>query len=63
MTGVVLLETVYNDGHAAVPFQISATYSEFNSGAWLYDLGIFVPNCPASKKRDAGAALTGAHVL
>ena len=44
------METEYVDGE----FDIATVYSEFNSGAWLVDLGTFNPTCPApapSKKR------------
>lgn len=26
---------------------ISLVYSEFNSGAWLVNLGVFKPSCPS----------------
>ena len=46
VTGIIVLETSYVGGDE--PFLIDTVYSEFNSGAWLYDLGIFVPtNCTA----------------
>ncbi len=46
VTGIIVLETKANL-HANAPerFMIETVYSEFNSGAWLYDLGIFVPTC------------------
>ena len=51
VTGIIVLEVVCNernDGSAATnPWLINRTYSEFNSGAWLYDLGIFTPTCSA----------------
>jgi hypothetical protein len=51
VTGIIVLEVVCNqrnDGSAAAnPWLIERTYSEFNSGAWLYDLGIFKPTCSA----------------
>lgn len=48
VTGIVVLETVHNtvaSQKADNPFKIKTVYSEFNSGAWLYDLGVFVPSC------------------
>lgn len=56
VTGIIVLETVCAQG--AEPHKIKTVYSEFNSGAWLYDLGVYVPSCNASKlKREiAGGA-------
>ena len=48
VTGMIVLETVPNPSSSDQPWQIQTAYSEFNSGAWLYDLGVFVPNCTAS---------------
>ncbi|KAJ4349451.1 uncharacterized protein N0V89_008066 [Didymosphaeria variabile] len=46
VTGIIVLETSCSKGKE--PFLIDTVYSEFNSGAWLYDLGIFKPtNCTA----------------
>ncbi|KAL1610848.1 hypothetical protein SLS60_002519 [Paraconiothyrium brasiliense] len=46
VTGIIVLETSCSSGEE--PFLIDTVYSEFNSGAWLYDLGIFKPvNCTA----------------
>lgn len=51
VTGIIVIEVKENqraDGSAATnPWLIQTVYSEFNSGAWLYDLGIFVPTCSA----------------
>ena len=51
VTGIIVLEVVRNERNdssaAANPWLIETTYSEFNSGAWLYDLGVFKPTCPA----------------
>lgn len=47
VTGIIILETCAG-GSAQEPWLIDTVYSEFNSGAWLYDLGIFVPTCNAS---------------
>ena len=55
VTGIIVLETKVNPNKAAAveqPFLIETVFSEFNSGAWLYDLGVFVPsNCTAASKR------------
>ena len=37
VTGIIAIEVVANPG-GEFPFQIKTVYSEFNSGAWLYDL-------------------------
>ena len=42
VTGNVVLETAYDGA-----WKIKTTYSEFNSGAWLVNLGVFEPTCPA----------------
>jgi len=56
VTGIVVLETVPNTVAAqrkqGQDFKIQTVYSEFNSGAWLYDLGVFVPTCNSTTKRD-----------
>lgn len=39
VTGIIVMETEYKDGD----FLIDTVYSEFNSGAWLVDLGVFDP--------------------
>jgi len=42
VTGIIVLESVYQDK----TWLINTVYSEFNSGAWLVDLGVFKPtNC------------------
>jgi len=53
VTGIIVLETQPNRNKASdQPFLIQTVFSEFNSGAWLYDLGVFVPtNCTATSKR------------
>ena len=51
VTGIIVLETVANKHpHPKEPWLIETVYSEFNSGAWLYDLGIFTPTCNATKR-------------
>ena len=47
VTGIIVLEAV-DSGSAANPWQIETVYSEFNSGAFLYDVGNFTPSCNAS---------------
>ena len=51
VTGIIVLETISSNGEggATEPYLIQTVYSEFNSGAWLYDLGVFKPaNCSSS---------------
>jgi len=50
VTGIIVLETTAAPGNAQ-PWLINTVYSEFNSGAWLVDLGVFVPNCTISSRR------------
>jgi len=58
VTGIVVLETIFNGWEAAQPFLIETIYSEFNSGAWLYDLEVFQPsNCSTSAKRSIERSL------
>ena len=47
ITGNIVLETVPAPAGNEYPWQIETVYSEFNSGAWLVNLGVFVPTCPA----------------
>lgn len=49
VTGIIVLETVKNaDKKASQKWLIKTVYSEFNSGAWLVNLGVFNPTqCPA----------------
>ena len=46
ITGNIVMETTR--GNASEPWLISTVYSEFNSGAWLVNLGVFEPNCSAN---------------
>ncbi|KAH9837403.1 hypothetical protein Tdes44962_MAKER08369 [Teratosphaeria destructans] len=46
VTGNIVMETEHS-GDGAEPWLIKTVYSEFNSGAWLVDLGVFKPNCSA----------------
>ncbi|EMF17684.1 uncharacterized protein SEPMUDRAFT_35932 [Sphaerulina musiva SO2202] len=44
VTGIIVMETVYSEVEGT--WLISTVYSEFNSGAWLVNLGVFKPgNC------------------
>lgn len=52
VTGNIVMETVRGSG--SEPWLINTVYSEFNSGAWLVNLGIFKPNCSAN-----GSSTTG----
>jgi len=54
VTGNIVLETERST-NGTEPWLISTVYSEFNSGAWLVNLGVFVPNCTASGDNAAGA--------
>jgi hypothetical protein len=46
VTGILVIETTPNpDTSSQYPFLIQTVFSEFNSGAWLYDLGVFTPSC------------------
>jgi hypothetical protein len=49
VTGIVVMETQYT-GKSANPYKIKTVYSEFNSGAWLVNLGVFTPSCSSSKR-------------
>ncbi|TKA29488.1 hypothetical protein B0A50_03501 [Salinomyces thailandicus] len=46
ITGNIVIETTRSDG--SEPWLMNTVYSEFNSGAWLVNLGVFVPNCTAN---------------
>ena len=63
VTGVVVMEVCQG---ASEPWVIDTVYSEFNSGAWLYDLGVFVPTCNATQakmKREMGLMLSSFKML
>jgi len=49
VTGIIAIETKANmhKPQPIEPWLIKTVYSEFNSGAWLVDLGVFVPTCDA----------------
>ena len=54
--GLVILETEASEADPEYPYVIHTIYSEFNSAAWLVNLGVFVPEGevipPPSDKRD-----------
>ncbi|KAK0869600.1 25S rRNA (adenine2142-N1)-methyltransferase [Friedmanniomyces endolithicus] len=51
VTGIAVLETVWNGWRSPQQFLINMIYSEFNSGAWLYDLEVFKPaNCAGARR-------------
>jgi len=55
VTGIIVMEAQFNGFFASQPWLIKTVYSEFNSGAWLYDLNITqAPLCAASSKRSLG---------
>lgn len=56
VTGIIVLEAKKVSGPE--PWLISTAYSEFNSGAWLYDLGIFQPTCNATSPTEHGHSPT-----
>ncbi|KAF2484534.1 hypothetical protein BDY17DRAFT_323379 [Neohortaea acidophila] len=59
VTGIIILETVANPDAAAAasqPWLIETVYSEFNSGAWLIDVGNFTASCNAPTRRDGAFA-------
>ena len=49
VTGLVVIETQPNsEAGSDQPFLMETVYSEFNSGAWLYDIGNFTASCTAA---------------
>lgn len=51
VTGIVVMETVKAPQHSPNSWLIDTVYSEFNSGAWLVNLGVFEPtNCSAATR-------------
>lgn len=52
VTGIIVMETTQSTDSSTYPWLINTVYSEFNSGAWLVDLGVFVPaNCSTASRR------------
>ena len=59
VTGIVVIEAVANtDTSVSQPWLMETVYSEFNSGAWLYDLGNFTPSCTAAGLPKSGNSTT-----
>ena len=59
VTGIVVIETVQNsDSTSSQPWLMETVYSEFNSGAWLYDLGNFTASCTAAGLPKNGNQMT-----
>jgi len=56
VTGNIVMEAEEAPAGSQYPWKISTVYSEFNSGAWLVNLGVFVPdNCTAATQPDVPA--------
>jgi len=51
VTGIIVMETQFNGVFVAQPWLIKTVYSEFNSGAWLYDLNITTAHCSGGKAK------------
>jgi len=51
VTGNIVMECVPSPPGSVYPWKIKTVYSEFNSGAWLVDLGVFTPSCNSTSKR------------
>jgi len=51
VTGNIVMEAVPSKKGSSEPWLIQTVYSEFNSGAWLVNLGVFEPSCNATTKR------------
>ncbi|QIX01465.1 hypothetical protein AMS68_006982 [Peltaster fructicola] len=45
VTGIIVIETVPAPSGSKYMDLIKLVYSELNSGAWLYNLGVFKPTC------------------
>ncbi|KAF2859724.1 hypothetical protein K470DRAFT_258575 [Piedraia hortae CBS 480.64] len=55
ITGNIVLETK-RSGDYGEPWLIKTVYSEFNSGAWLVNLGVFKPTCNSTAQHNARRA-------
>ena len=56
MTGNIVMEAEAAPAGSKFPWKISTVYSEFNSGAWLVNLGVFKPdNCTADTQPQVSA--------
>lgn len=64
VTGVLVIETTPNpDKSSDEPFLIETVFSEFNSGAWLYDIGNYTTSCASSTSASStGTAKRSLHV-
>ena len=51
VAGIVVLEALRAPVEAPFPWVIDGVYSEFNSGGWLVDLGVYEPTCHANNTR------------
>ena len=51
VTGITAMETIQAQDGAIFPWLITTVYWKFNSGAWLAELGVFVPFCSNSTRR------------
>lgn len=48
VVGNAILEVVPNTEGGDYKFRVKTIYSEFSSGAWLVNLGVFVPTGPVT---------------
>jgi hypothetical protein len=44
LTAITILETAPAEAGSIFPWVITKAYDEFNSGAWLVNLGVFIPS-------------------
>ena len=63
VTGLIIMEVTFNGWTAEQRYLIQNVYSEFNSGAWLYDLGVFQPSCTAEGAATNATSNTTASTL
>jgi len=55
LPGMVVLETIPAEEGNVYPYRIHTIYSEFNSAAWLVNLGVFKPDGPVTPVSEAEA--------
>lgn len=48
LPGLVILETIPAEEGNQYPYRVHTIYSEFNSAAWLVNLGVFKPEGPVT---------------
>lgn len=48
LPGLVVLETIPAEEGNQYPYRVHTIYSEFNSAAWLVNLGVFTPEGPVT---------------